>query len=112
MFCKYCGEKIDAGVRVCPHCHNILDDVVGPQMNTYRGVEGASTLRLLAFVFALISLILTAIAIVPLCWTIPMTMHIYRGYKYNMPISLAFKVCTLFFLSFIGGILLLCDQDL
>lgn len=111
MFCKYCGEKIDIGVRVCPHCHNVLDDGVGPQMNTHRGVEGASTLRLLAFVFALISLILTAIAIIPLCWTIPMTMHIYRGYKYNMPISLAFKVCTLFFLSFIGGILLLCDQD-
>ena len=49
-------------------------------------------------------------AIIPLAWMIPMTVHswgIYKGTKDN---TVCFGVCTLLFVSLVGGILLLCSK--
>ena len=40
-----------------------------------------------------------------------MTVSVYKAYKGEKYLGTGFKVCTLLFLSFIGGILLLCDKD-
>lgn len=63
-----------------------------------------------AFVFCLISTIITAPAIIPLIWMIPLTVRTYRYAKRTQWMSTGMKVCILFFVSLIGGILLLCDQ--
>ncbi len=76
---------------------------------TYPMTDSDKTLRLINFILCLITTIVCAIAIIPLAWMIPMTViswGIYKGTKRN---TVAFGVCTLLFVSVIGGILLLCS---
>ena len=68
------------------------------------------TLRLIAFIFALINTIAAGIVIIPLAWMIPMTVHTYRVYKGMKANTIAFGVCSLIFLNLISGILLLCSK--
>lgn len=73
-----------------------------------------TTLRLVAFVFMLVSLVSICIAtvlflpyVIMLAWVIPMTVRswgIYKGTKRN---TVAFGVCSLLFVSIVSGILLL-----
>ena len=68
------------------------------------------TLRLIAFIFCIISTISVGWVIIPLAWMIPMTVHcwgIYQGTKAN---TTAFGVCTLIFITLVGGILLLVSM--
>lgn len=65
------------------------------------------TLRLIAFILCIVSMVLTCWVIVPLAWMIPMTVHCYGIYKGTKPNTVGFGVCTLIFCSLIGGILLL-----
>lgn len=65
------------------------------------------TLRLIAFILAIISTVAVCWAIIPLAWMIPMTVHCWGIYKRTKPNTTAFGVCTLIFLNLIGGILLL-----
>lgn len=64
-----------------------------------------------AFILCLLSTIAMGILLVPLCWCIPMTVSIYRASKGENKLSTGFKVCTLIFVNFIAGILLLCDKN-
>ena len=47
----------------------------------------------------------------PLAWCIPMTVHLFHEKKNGHVVGIAFKVCTLLFVSAISGILLLCRTD-
>ena len=67
-------------------------------------------MKLAAFILCLISTILLGFAIFPLFWCIPMTVHAYGLYRDNEKPGIAFGVCTLLFVSLIGGILLLVDS--
>ena len=68
------------------------------------------TLRLIAFVFAVLCTVSVCWAIIPLAWMIPMTVHCWGIYKGTKPNTVAFGVCTLIFLSLVGGILLLVSK--
>lgn len=68
------------------------------------------TLRLIAFVLAVLCTVSVCWAIIPLAWMIPMTVHCWGIYKGTKPNTTAFGVCTLIFLSLVGGILLLVSQ--
>lgn len=68
------------------------------------------TLRLIAFIFAILSTIGLAILIIPLAWLIPMTIHTYKIYKGEKNNTIAFGVCTLIFLNLVSGVLLLCSK--
>jgi hypothetical protein len=70
-----------------------------------------STLRLVAFIFALISTITIGWLLIPLAWMIPMTVHhwgLYKGTKKN---TTAFGVCSLIFMSIVSGICLLISGE-
>lgn len=69
-----------------------------------------ATLRMVAFVFCIISLVASCWLIVPLAWMIPMTVHTWGIYKGTKPNTTAFGVCTLLFTSLVGGILLLVSK--
>lgn len=76
----------------------------------YAQAQSASTddtLRLIAFILAVISTVSVCWAIIPLAWMIPMTVHCWGIYKRTKENTTAFGVCTLIFLNLIGGILLL-----
>lgn len=68
------------------------------------------TLRLVAFVFCLLSTIAMSWLILPLAWKIPMTVHCWGLYKGTKANTVAFGVCTLIFCSLVGGILLLASK--
>lgn len=79
-----------------------------PMQNAVNGND--QTLRLIAFVFCIISMVSVCWAIIPLAWMIPMSVHcwgIYKGTKAN---TMAFGVCTLLFVSLVSGILLLISN--
>lgn len=89
----------------------------GPQASPVYGVEvvypmteSDRTLRLVAFIFMVISCITAGWMIIPLAWLIPMTIITYGIYKGTRPNSVAFGVCTLIFGSLVAGILLLVSQ--
>lgn len=70
-----------------------------------------STLRKVARVFIIVCCVLQGFYLIPLAWCIPMTVSLNRRILRNEPISLGFKICTLIFLSLVGGILLLVDHS-
>lgn len=74
---------------------------------TYPMTKEDQTLRLVAFVFALISTISVCWALIPLAWMIPMTVMCWSIYKGTRANTTAFGVLSLIFLSLVSGILLL-----
>lgn len=76
----------------------------------YPMTDTDRNLRLVAFIFCILSLVGSCWLILPLAWMIPMCViswGIYKGTKAN---TVAFDVCTLIFCSLVGGILLLCSN--
>lgn len=69
--------------------------------------DNDKTLRLIAFIFCLVSTIFAGWALIPLAWMIPMTVISYGIYKGTKKNTVAFGVCTLIFVSLVSGILLL-----
>lgn len=67
-----------------------------------------STLGKVAYVFMVISTVVSGFCLIPLCWTIPMTLK-YK--KNNGHVSVGFKVCMLIFVNTVSGILALCDRS-
>ncbi|MBW3089031.1 hypothetical protein KIH77_09935 [Bifidobacterium sp. 82T24] len=68
------------------------------------------TLRMVAFIFNIISIAGTCWLIVPLAWMIPMTIRSWGIYQGTKPNTMAFGICDLLFCSLIGGILLLISN--
>lgn len=81
--------------------------IVSPE---YVVEEKDKTLRLINFIFCIISLVATCWAVIPLAWMIPMTVHSWGIYKGTKPNTAGFGVCTLIFVTLVGGILLLCSK--
>ena len=85
-------------------------DTTGTADAPYPQTSDDHTLRLVAFIFAVLCTVSVCWAIIPLAWMIPMTVHCWGIYKGTKPNTTAFGVCTLIFLSLIGGILLLVSK--
>ena len=77
---------------------------------TYPMTETDRTLRLVNFILCVVTCVTVCWAIIPLAWMIPMTVHSWNIYKGTKPNTVAFGVCTLIFVSLIGGILLLVSK--
>ena len=72
--------------------------------------ETDRTLRLIAFIFCVLSTLSVGWLIVPLLWMVPMTVRCWGIYQGTKPNTGAFGVCTLIFLSVVAGILLLVSK--
>ena len=77
---------------------------------TYPMTETDRTLRLIAFVFMVVSTVSVCWALIPLAWMIPMTVVAWGIYKGTRPNTVAFGVCSLIFVSLVAGILLLVSN--
>lgn len=73
----------------------------------YESSDSDKTLFLIAFILNLLTTIGLCWIILPLAWMIPMTVHTWGIYKGNKPNTTCFGVCTLIFVNFISGILML-----
>lgn len=78
--------------------------------STSQSQDNDKNLRLAAFIFNLLSTIGVGWLLIPLAWMIPMTVISYGIYKGTKKNTTAFGVCTLLFLSLVGGILLLVSK--
>lgn len=70
------------------------------------------TLLLVAFIFMLLATIGLGILLIPLAWCIPMTIHCYKCYQGEEKASIGFAICTLIFVSLVGGILLIVESTM
>lgn len=84
----------------------------------YEVSETDKTLRLIAFALGVATcvgwgiggLVTFGILLIPLAWSIPLTVCCWGIYKGTRPNTAVFGVCTLIFLDFISGILLLISK--
>ncbi len=103
-YCTYCGKQLADEAAFCVSC--------GRAIGTTHDRQETSALKTIAKVFMIIGCIATAgYLLIPLCWTIPMTVHYFNAVKNNKYVGTGFKVCTLIFVSLIAGIIMLCDKD-
>lgn len=106
MYCSKCGAEIMNEAFVCPSCGCLIEDKQVVVSKKNKTNESNSKL---VKVFMIIGCVLMAYMIIPLIWTIPMTVVYFNKVKNNKPVGTGFKVCTLLFVSFIAGIIMLCE---
>ncbi len=81
-----------------------------PNTVLYQVSDQDRTLRLIAFIFVLISTVSTCWLIIPLAWMIPFSIFSYKTYKGERANTTTFGVLVLIFCSLVGGILLLVSN--
>lgn len=115
-FCPKCGHECEDGTRYCPQCGSELF-VSNPITNNNTNnvstskKKGMNTVECVAFIFMILSCVAVCYLIFPLIWMIPMTYHYYKSCYNGEKCSISFKILSLIFVSFIGGILMLCDSQ-
>lgn len=103
-YCTNCGRELMDEWNVCPNCGG----TVGAAPVAARKETGLTTA---AKVFMILGTIAAGWCLIPLAWCIPMTVYYFRTVKEGRKASTAFKICSLLFVSLIGGIIMLCDTD-
>ncbi len=101
-YCTKCGAELYDEAVVCPKC--------GCPTADYKAQSSKTNGMCLAIkIFMIIGCVVSGLSfLIPLAWTIPMTVTVIRRLENHEPIGLAFKICTILFCSVIAGILLLC----
>lgn len=134
-YCEHCGYKIQKGQKYCPKCGTKIDrsnydfvdkdefesdlereksrdrDSQRPRTREYE--ERESDYELIVNVtkaFMIAITVLSGIAVIPLLWTIPMTMHYFKAIDNDEKLSIPFKVCSLIFVGLVPGILMFVDK--
>lgn len=108
-YCTKCGAELADEAVVCPKCGCAVEGSFLAPAPAPAAEE--SPLQVVAKVFMLIALIVSGFALIPLCWTIPMTVHYFRATKEHIPVGIGFKVCTLLFVNLVSGICMLCENN-
>ena len=123
-FCPYCGQRVDSEFDYCPNCGKKLIDEGSSSSEkansdaihitdapNYHAVKQNDNAYTIAYVFMVIGTVISAFLIIPMCWTIPMTIYYKNAHERGEDVSLAFKICTLLFVSLIGGIFMFVNDD-
>lgn len=127
-YCHHCGKEVGRGNKFCPHCGVLLqedeygerpgeyDDVVDePKPAGKKTIINESTKRDLDTVVKILMIVITVItgfAIIPLLWTIPMTMTALDRIKKKEPYGLVLSICTLIFMAVAPGVIMIIrDAD-
>lgn len=110
MYCIKCGAEIMDEAVICPKCgcytHNF-----NQQARQVSNSEKSKTLKTIAKIFMILGCVFTGFAIIPLAWTLPMTIVYCDKIKRGEKVGIGFKVCSLLFVSMVAGILMLCDEN-
>ena len=101
-FCEKCGKEIAEEAVICPGCGCAIAE---------KGNGGKDGLAVASKVFLILGCIAQGWLILPLAWLLPITITVWNRMKNNKPVGVGLKICTLLFVSLIGGILLLCRSD-
>lgn len=111
-YCTKCGKELFDDAVVCVGCGCAVASHPSEVIKTVVAVTPNEPVFTTATkVFMVLGTVLAGIYILPLAWCIPMTVSYFKKVNSNQPISTGFKVCSLLFVSMIGGILMLCDKE-
>ena len=103
-YCSHCGAQVADEAVVCVQC--------GCSVAVPASHSEPSTLSTVAKVFMILGCISWAwLFLIPLIWTIPMTVKYWRSVAKMQPVGTGFKICALLFVNVIAGILMLCDKE-
>ena len=104
-YCEKCGNELLDEAVICPKC--------GCPTAEYKALPSKNDdMATIVKIFMIIGCVLSGFAfLIPLAWTIPMTVVVCRRLENREPISIALKICTLLFCSVVAGIFLLCMDD-
>ncbi len=108
-FCSKCGKELCDEAVICTGCGCAVEGVTAVQGRAKR--NEASGLQLAAKILMIVGAVTTGWCLIPLAWTIPMTVSYCNKIKNNEPVSTGFKICSLLFVSVIAGILMLCNDE-
>ena len=111
-FCTKCGHELVDEAVICTNCGCATGDYKPAQASGSYG-SSKSGLKTAAKVLMIVGTVLTSLygLGIPLAWCLPMTLSYCKKIKNGEPVSTGFKVCSLLFVSMVGGILMLCDND-
>lgn len=107
-YCANCGTALADDANACSNCGTFVN---APAPTAAPAQKAESGLVTAAKVLMIISTVAQGWLLIPLAWCIPMTVSYFNSVKYNRPVSMALKICTLLFVNTIAGILMLCDQE-
>ena len=108
-YCINCGKECVDEAVICPGCGCAFPQT---QNNNYNPKTSSNDgFKTAAKILMLIGAILNGFYILPLAWCIPMTVSYWNKVKNNEPVGTAFKICSLLFVSLLGGIFMLIDKD-
>ena len=110
-YCSKCGTQLVDEAIVCTGCGCAVGSAPIPTSTVAVETKNSSGLTTAAKVFMVLGTVFMGLYILPLAWCIPMTVSYFKRVKNNQPISTGFKVCSLLFVSLLGGIFMLCDKD-
>ncbi len=107
-YCKNCGSKMFEEEEFCSNCGYWVNSEKETERKKIKK-SGDGPIK----AFLIVGTIFTSLFFyfIPLAWCLPMTISGFRKMNKGLPISTAYKVCTLLFVSSIAGILLLCRKE-
>lgn len=110
-YCPTCGTQHIEKAVVCPNCGCALSADFAPAAAPAQ--KRNSGLATAAKVLMIVDTVLCGILTygIALAWCLPMTLSYCKKLRNNEPVSTGFKVCSLIFVSLVGGILMLCDHE-
>lgn len=110
-YCTYCGNELLDEAIICPKCGCPTEIYQSSKEN--QNITSSQNSQNVINIFYILGCILTGIItyFIGFAWTIPMTIIYFKKVKNNEQISIAFKVCSLIFVSQIAGIIMLCEKN-
>lgn len=111
-YCIYCGNQMADDANICTHCGKQVKNSNGePIVIKQRKDKEPAGMQTAAYILMIIATVISGFALIPLAWCIPMTISYNKHIKNGEPVDIAFKICTLLFVSLLAGIFMLVDDD-
>jgi len=110
-YCSKCGTQLADEAVFCSGCGCAVKTAAASVPAKPAGSKKTSEMANLAKVFMVLGTIIMGVYIIPLVWCIPMTIYYFNRVDNHQPVSDSFKICSLLFVSMLGGIFMLCDKD-
>lgn len=109
-YCPNCGAEVNENAVVCVRCGSGVYATPAPAPVPAEPQKD-STLQTVIKVFMIIGCVMQGVMLLPLAWCIPLTVHVFKAFKENKPISTGKKIFILLFVNLVAGICLLCMNE-
>lgn len=95
-FCSHCGHELLNDAFVCPNCGCKVDGVKeNSNCESQKKEDVNYILATVAKAFMILACVSSGIVLLPLCWTIPMTMYYWKAIDNGEKVPTSFKICSL-----------------